>query len=142
MVRTASRASEIVILINVSKLCHCRSFFFGVCYITSSRQLLLVFAIPGTHRTMDVRIIPNTLFHVVVCDSVRIRDMVSLLANHPTIRAELRGGKIVVHKTSSKCSAMTINQCHEQYNGAVKVSDAQEPWQSLKGQDMLQHNPI
>ena len=91
---------------------------------------------------MDVciRPIPNTLFHVVVCPY--IRDMMSLLVNHPDSRAELRAGKVVVHKTSSKCSAMIINQCHEQYNGAVKVSDAKEPRQSLKWQDRLQHNPI
>ena len=60
--------------------------------------------------------------------SVHIRDMMSLLVNHPNIRAELRGGKIVVHKTSNTFSAMVIDQCHEQDNGLVTISDAQEPW--------------
>ena len=54
--------------------------------------------------------------------SVHIRDMMSLLVNYPNIRSELRAGKIGVHKTSSKFLAMTIDQCHEQDNGAVKVS--------------------
>ena len=49
---------------------------------------------------------------------VRIRDKMSLLVNHQNIRA----GKIVVHKTSSKFSAMTIDQCNEQDNGPVKIS--------------------
>ena len=53
--------------------------------------------------------------------------MISLLVNNPNIRAELRAGKMVVHKASSKFSAMAIDQCPEQDNGAVKVSDAQEP---------------
>ena len=64
--------------------------------------------------------------------SVRIRDTMSLLVNHQNIRADLRAGKIVLHKTSSQFSAMAIDQCHEQDNGAVKVSDAKAPWQSLK----------
>ena len=76
--------------------------------------------------------------------SVHIRDMMSLMVNHPDSPAELRAVKVVVHKTSSKCSAMIINQCHEQYNDAVKVglSGATEPRQSLKCQDRFQHNPI
>ena len=53
---------------------------------------------------------------------VGIRDMMRLLVNHPNIRADLRARKIVVHKTSSKFSAMAIDQGHEQDNGAVNVS--------------------
>ena len=34
---------------------------------------------------------------------------------------------------------MAINQCHEHDNGPVKISDAQEPWQSLKWQYWLLH---
>ena len=76
--------------------------------------------------------------------SVRIRDMMSLLVNHPDIRAELLEKLLCTKQAASvHCSAMIINQCHEQYNGAVKVSVyAQELWQSLKWQDRLQHNHI
>ena len=42
--------------------------------------------------------------------------------NHPNIHAEFRAGKFVVHKTRNKFSAMAIDQCHEQNNGAVKGS--------------------
>ena len=59
---------------------------------------------------------------------------------HPNIRVEMCAGQIIVHKTSSQFSAKTIDQCHEQDNGAVEVADAQEPWQSMKWQDRLQHN--
>ena len=54
--------------------------------------------------------------------SVHIRDMTSLSVNHPNIHAEFRAGKFVVHKTRNKFSAMAIDQCHEQNNGAVKGS--------------------
>ena len=48
-------------LITSSKLCHCRSCFVWVCYITPGKQLWAVFAIPGTDRTRDVCIIPDPL---------------------------------------------------------------------------------
>ncbi len=54
--------------------------------------------------------------------SVHIRDMTSLSVNHPNIHTEFRAGKFVVHKTRNKFSAMAIDQCHEQNNGAVKGS--------------------
>ena len=54
--------------------------------------------------------------------SVHIRDMTSLSVNHPNIHAEFRAGEFVVHKTRNKFSAMAIDQCHEQNNGAVKGS--------------------
>ena len=54
--------------------------------------------------------------------SVHIRDMTSLSVNHPNIHAEYRARKFVVHKTRNKFSAMAIDQCHEQNNGAVKGS--------------------
>ena len=57
--------------------------------------------------------------------------------NHPNIRAEFHAGRIVVPKASSMFSAMAIYQCREQDNGAVKVSYAQESWQTLKWQDRL-----
>ena len=47
--------------------------------------------------------------------------MMNLQVNHPNIRAEVRAGTIVVYKTSSKCSAMASDQCHEQDNCAAKV---------------------
>ena len=34
---------------------------------------------------------------------------------------------------------MVIEQCHEPENGPVQISDAQEPWQSLKWRYRLQH---
>ena len=43
-----------------------------------------------------------------------------------------------MHKTSSKCSVMTIEQCHEQDNGAVKVS-ARCPKTVAVPEDRLQH---
>ena len=42
--------------------------------------------------------------------------------NHPNIHAEFRAGKFVVNKIRNKFSAMAIDQCHEQNNGAVKGS--------------------
>ena len=54
--------------------------------------------------------------------SVHIRDMTSLSVKHPNIHAEFRAGKFVVNKTWNKFSAMAIDQCHEQNNGAVKGS--------------------
>ena len=54
--------------------------------------------------------------------SVHIRDMTSLSVNHPNIHAKSRAGKFVMHKTRNKFSAMAIDQCHEQNNGAVKGS--------------------
>ena len=54
--------------------------------------------------------------------SVHIRDMTSLSVNHPNMHAEFRAGKFDVHKTRNKFSAMAIDQCHEQNNGAVKGS--------------------
>ena len=75
---------------------------------------------PGTDRTMDVCVLDNT--HYTRWLSVHIRDMTSLSVNHPIIHAEFRAGKFVVHKTRNKFSAMAIDQCHEQNNGAVKGS--------------------
>ena len=54
--------------------------------------------------------------------SVHVRDMTSLSVNRRNIHAEFRAGKFVVHKTQNKFSAMAIDQCHEQNNGAVKGS--------------------
>ena len=54
--------------------------------------------------------------------SVHIRDMTSLSVNHPNIHAGFRAGKFVVRKTQNKFSAIAIDQCHEQNNGAVKGS--------------------
>ena len=51
---------------------------------------------------------------------VHIRDMLSLSEKHPEILEEFRAGKFVLHKTSSKFSAMAIDQCHEQNNATVK----------------------
>ncbi len=53
---------------------------------------------------------------------VHIRDMLSLSEKHPEILEEFRAGKFVVHKTSSKFSAMAIDQCHKQNNATVKES--------------------
>ena len=86
---------------------------------------------------MDVCIIYQAHYSRLL--SVHMNDMTNLLVNHPNICAESQAGNIDKHTTSSKFSAMTIDQCHEQDNGAVKVSDTQEPWQSLKWQDKLQH---
>ena len=131
-----SKQNEMFTLITGSNLCYYRSCFFCVCYITSYGNFDL-------HLQSLAHIVPwmFALYQTRYSRwlSVRIRDMKSLLVNHPNIRAELRAGKIVVHKTSSMFSAMTIDQCHEQDNGAVSVSDAQEPWQSLKWQHRLQH---
>ena len=69
---------------------------------------------------MDVCVRPHPLFPVVVCSC--IRDMTSLSVNHPNVHAEFRVGKFVVRKTRNKFSAMAIDQCHEQNNGAVKGS--------------------
>ena len=54
--------------------------------------------------------------------SVHIRDMTSFSVNHPNIHAEFPAGEFVVHTTRNKFSAMAIDQCHEQNNGAVKGS--------------------
>ena len=47
--------------------------------------------------------------------------------------------KIGVHKTTSKFSAKTIDQCHEQDDGAVKIWAALGRLQSQKWQDRLLH---
>ena len=60
--------------------------------------------------------------HYSRCLSVHIRDMTSLSVKHPNIHAEFRAGKFVLPKTRNKFSAMAIDQCHEQNNGAVKGS--------------------
>ena len=69
--------------------------------------------------------------------------MMNLPVNHPNIRAEVRAGKIVVYKTSSKCSAMASDQCHEQDNGAAKVVGLTEHpstlRQAIKWQDGFQN---
>lgn len=54
--------------------------------------------------------------------SVHIRDMMNLTDKHPDVLAELKSGKFVVHKTSNKVSAMSVDQCHEQNNAVVKGS--------------------
>ena len=48
--------------------------------------------------------------------------MMNLIDKHPDVLAELKSGKIVVHKTSNKVSAMSVDQCHEQNNAVVKGS--------------------
>ena len=78
-------------------------------YLQSLAQILpWMFALDHTHYSRWL--------------SVHIRDMTSLSVNHPNIHAEFRAGKCVVHKTRNKFSAMAIDQCHEQNNGAVKGS--------------------
>ncbi len=46
--------------------------------------------------------------------------MLSLSEKHSEILEKFHAGKFVVHKTSSKFSAMAIDQCHEQNNATVK----------------------
>ena len=48
--------------------------------------------------------------------------MMNLIDKHPDVLAELKSGKFVVHKTSNKISAMSVDQCHEQNNAVVKGS--------------------
>ena len=130
-----SKQSEMVTLITGSNFCHCRSCVFCVCYITSrgNSDLYLQYMtliVPWMFALYQTKY-SRWLY-------VSIRHMMNVLMNHPHIRAEFRAGKSVVHKTSSTFSAMTIDQRHEQDNGAVNVSDAQEPWQSLKWQNRLE----
>ena len=54
--------------------------------------------------------------------SVHIRDVLALSKKHPEILTEFNAGKLVIHKTSDKFSAMAIDQCHEQNNATVKES--------------------
>ena len=54
--------------------------------------------------------------------SVHIRNMMNLTDKHSAVLAEFKSGKFVVHKTSNKFSAMSIDQCHEQNNAVVKES--------------------
>ena len=53
---------------------------------------------------------------------IHMRDMTLLSENYPGIYDEFCAGKFVVHKTSNKFSAMTIDQCHEQNNAVIKQS--------------------
>ena len=48
--------------------------------------------------------------------------MMNLSDKHPDVLAEFISGKFVVHKTSNKFSAMSIDQCLEQNNTVVKGS--------------------
>ena len=54
--------------------------------------------------------------------SAHIRDMMNLNDKHPDVLAEFKSGTFVVHQTSNKFSAMSIDQCHEQNNAVVKGS--------------------
>ena len=53
---------------------------------------------------------------------VHVRDMLALPNNHPSIYAAFSAGKFVVHKTGNKCSAIALDQAHEQMNALVKGS--------------------
>ena len=48
--------------------------------------------------------------------------MMNLNDKHPDVLAEFKSGTFVVHQTSNKFSAMSIDQCHEQNNAVVKGS--------------------
>ena len=48
--------------------------------------------------------------------------MMNLIDKHPDVLAEFKSRRFVVHKTSNKISAMSIDQCHEQNNAVVKGS--------------------
>ena len=78
-------------------------------YVQSLTQIMLwMFALDHTHYSRWL--------------SVHIRDMMNLTDKHPDVLAELKSGKFVVHKTSNKVSAMSVDQCHEQNNAVVKGS--------------------
>ena len=130
-------------LITGSKLCHCRWCFVWVCYIIPGRQLWAVFTIPGTTRTMDVCSIPDPLISCG-CLSISVTQWYDEFAGEPSTHScRVACWKNCCAQKSNKFSAMAIDQCHEQDNGAVKVS-ARCPktmalWQSPKWQDRLQH---
>ena len=48
--------------------------------------------------------------------------MMNLNDKHPDALAEFKSGTFVVHQTSNRFSAMSIDQCHEQNNAVVKGS--------------------
>ena len=48
--------------------------------------------------------------------------MMNLNDKHPDVPAEFKSGTFVVHQTSNKVSAMSVDQCHEQNNAVVKGS--------------------
>ena len=78
-------------------------------YVESLTQIMpWVFALDHTHYSRWL--------------SVHIRDMMTLAEKHPHVLPEFKSGHFVVHKTSNKFSAMTLDQCHEQNNAMVKGS--------------------
>ena len=48
--------------------------------------------------------------------------MMNLIDKHPDVLAEFKSGMFVVHKTSNKFFAMSVDQCIEQNNAVVKGS--------------------
>ena len=69
---------------------------------------------------MDVFIIPNPLFPVVVCPYQSHDEFTGEPFKHSCL---FPCWKCIIHKTSNKLSAVNIDQCHEQDKVAVKVSD-------------------
>ena len=110
VVCTASRASEIFILITGLKFSHCRvEVLFGVyvillrksnldLYLQSLAQILLWMFALGLYQT-----------HYSMWLSVRIRDMMSRHVNHPDSRAELRAGKLCTKQAASVQQWSSIN---------------------------------
>ena len=103
---TASRLSlEVLLLVYIQSLCE-RNFEL---YVQSLTQIMpWMFNLDHTHYSRWL--------------SVHNFDMLNLIDKHPDVLAEFRSETFVVHKTSNKFFAMSIDQCHEQNNAVVKGS--------------------
>ena len=60
--------------------------------------------------------------HYSMWPPVHIRNMMLLSQKHRNVPGEFRAGKIMVHKTNNKFSAMAIDQYHDQKNDIIKGS--------------------
>ena len=96
-----SKQGEMVTLITGSTFCHCRACLFVYVISLQGSNLdlylqALTQIVPGIFALYQPR-----YFRWL---SLRICDMMSLLMNHPNIRAEFHARKMVVPKTNSKFS--------------------------------------
>ena len=60
--------------------------------------------------------------HTLYCKlrPVHTRDKMLLSQKHLNLLEEFCAGQFAVHKADNKCSAMAIDQCHEQSNAIIK----------------------
>ena len=51
---------------------------------------------------------------------IHLRDMMSIEEKHPDVAREFHKGNFVVHRSQRECSALAIDQAHEQNNAVIR----------------------